>query len=200
MNLNEYNKVKKYSYEEYCKYLQDKYGLAKGAYYSPSWVKNQKITRTKEGLVIHHKMEDHAIMLSNQMFAQMNPYEWQLPENLVFCDYLEHLLLHIMICEEPSSDKNDFEVVGYGGVVNFIVPELNDLYSGWKTNQVWRMNCHNRVINDKDVYLTLIKRFKNIYEDNPLYKEDCLYTSFNEEYGGWSRKQNAKLFQEIKEL
>jgi hypothetical protein len=38
--------------------------------------------------------------------------------------------------------------VGIGGVVNFIVPELNDLYSGWMTKQQWRINCHKHVEDD----------------------------------------------------
>ncbi len=54
---------------------------------------------------------------------------------LEYCDYLEHLFLHILICENPSEEKNRNEDVGTGGVVNFIAPELNDLYSGWKTKQ-----------------------------------------------------------------
>ena len=66
-------------------------------------------------------------MLGDVNFAQKNPYEWQLPENIVYCDYLEHLFLHILICENPSEDHNLFEAVGFGGVINFIVPELNDL-------------------------------------------------------------------------
>ena len=96
--------------------------------------------------------------------AKRNPYEWQLPENIVYCDYLEHLLLHILICEGPSKNKNDFEVVGIGGVINFLVPELNDLYSGWITKQEWRANCHSRVVNDKEVYLILLKRFKSNFQ------------------------------------
>ena len=113
---------------------------------------------------------------------------------------MEHLLLHILICEYPAEGPNILEAVGVGGVINFIVPELNDLYSGWETGQAWRKKCHNLVINDKDVYLTLLKRFKTSCKDYPFYTEDCLFTSFNEAFGLWSRKQNTKLFKEIAAL
>ena len=200
MNMNDYDKIKGLSYLEYCDYLQKKYGIGLAPYFTKSWNKNPKVTRTKEGLIAHHKYEDHAIMLGDVNFAQKNPYEWQLPENIVYCDYLEHLFLHILICENPSEDHNLFEAVGVGGVINFIVPELNDLYSGWVTGQAWRANCHKLVINDKNVYMTLLKRFKDNCSEYPFYTKDCLFTSFNEQFGLWSKKKNESLFKEIKDL
>lgn len=200
MNIIEYEKVKGYNYLEYCNYLQNKYGIGLAAYFYTSWNKNSKCTRTKDGLIAHHKFEDHAILLSTPDKAKHNPYEWQLPENIVYCDYLEHLFLHILICEYPSKNKNDNEDVGVGGVINFIVPELNDLYSGWVTSQKWRLNCHNLVVNDKKVYLTLLKRFKKNCSNNFWVTKNSLYSSFNEIYGGWSREKNKKIFKEIELL
>lgn len=197
MKIKEYNEIKNLNYKEYCDYLKQKYGKATKDYFNKSFVKN-KVTRTSEGLICHHICEDRAIMLSNPEYAKMNPFEYQLAENLCYCDYLEHLLLHILICENPSKDKNLFEAVGIGGVINFIVPELNDFYSGWKTNQPWRLNCHNIIKNDKDVYIALIKRFKENCSEYPFYTEDCLYSSFNESFGLWSKDKNKKLFEEIK--
>ncbi len=202
MNLAEYEKVKNFTYLEYCDYLQQKYGIGLGNYFYPTWNKNPKVTRTKEGLIAHHKYEDHAIMLSTKEYAVKNPFEWQLAKNIVYCDYLEHLLLHILICEHPSKEKNVLEFVGVGGVVNFIVPELNDLYSGFETKQSWRKTCHNLVINDKDVFLLLIKRFKCFCRLYPQLKglEQELYKSYNEQYGLWSSKKNEKIFKEIEIL
>lgn len=199
MNMTEYEKVKDYSYLEYCDYLQEKYGIGLCDYMRPSWTKNTKVTRTKEGLYAHHKYEDHAIMLSHPEYAKNNPYEWQLKENIVYCDLLEHLFLHILICENPSVNKNENEAVGVGGVVNHIVPELNDVYSGFVAKQAWQLNCHTAVINDKNVYLELLKRFKKFYGNNQLIIKDLL-NSFNQEYGTWSNKKNEKLYKEIIDL
>ena len=196
MNIKEYEKVKNLTYLEYCDYLQTKYGIGLSDYMTKSWNKNNKVTRTKDGLLAHHKYEDRAIMLSNKEYAKNNPFEWQKAENIIYCDYLEHLFLHILICECPSCDKNLFEDVGIGGVVNFLVPELNDLYSGWKTDQEWRRICHSKVIDDKDVYMELLKRFKK----NEKYVDGMLYTSFNDKFGLWSIKNNTKLFAEINNL
>lgn len=199
MNLNEYNDVKNYTYLQYCEYLQKKYGIGLSDYMTKSWNKNRKVSRTKEGLYAHHKYEDHAIMLSVPEYAKENPFEWQKKENIVYCNLLEHLFLHILICENPSADKNEYEQVGVGGVINFIVPELNDVYSGWVSKKEWQNICHNVIINDKAVYMVLLKRFKNLYGDFPhIIKR--LYSSYNEQYGLWTDKKNTKLYKEIKKL
>lgn len=202
MNMTEYKKIEraKLTYREYCKYLQLKYGEAKYDYFTKSWNKNPKVTRTKEGLICHHICEDVAIMLSEPKFAQNNPFEFQSAKNLCYCDYLEHLLLHIMICESPDKNHNEAEAVGIGGVINYLVPELNDFYSGWITGQTWRANCHELIRNDKEVYLELLKRFKHNCQNYPFFAEKCLYTSFNEPFGLWSRNKNQKLFKEIESL
>lgn len=200
MNMKEYEQIKNFNYLEYCDYLQKKYGIGLAPYFTKNRNKNAKVTRTKEGLIAHHKYEDHAIMLGNPEYALKNPYEWQLPENIVYCDYLEHLLLHILICEYPSKNHNAFEAVGIGGVINYLVPELNDLYSGWVAVQPWRLNCYKKVINDKDVYLALLKRFKTNCCDYPFYTDDCLFSSLNDGNGLWSKKKNEKLFDEIDSL
>lgn len=200
MNIEEYNKVKDLNYLEYCDYLQKKYGIPKRPYFTKGWSKSQGISKTSEGLVPHHKFEDHAILLSNPEHAKKNPYEWQLPENIVYCDYLEHLFLHVLICENPSPDHNPYEAVGIGGVINFIAPELNDFYSGWVTKQKWRETCLNLVKDDKDVYMVILKRFKHNCSEYPLYKDDCLYKSFNEQFKLWSSSNNKKIYEEISKL
>ena len=200
MNCSEYENIKHFIYGEYCDYLQKKHGIGKYDYMTKSWNKNTKCTRTKEGLIAHHKYENYAIMLSKKEIAMSNPFEWQLAKNIVYCDYLEHLLLHVLICEYPSEEKNDYEAVGIGGVINFIVPELNDFYSGWVTNQEWQKRCHDLIKGDKDVYLTIIKRFKSTCKNNLFFSEDCLFKSFNEQYGLWSSKQNESIYNDIKSL
>lgn len=204
MNIAEYNKVKNLKYNEYCDYLQEKYGLSKYPYFTKNWNKNAKCTRTSEGLACHHKCEDRAIKLSTPEFAKNNPYEFQLPENLVFCDYLEHLFLHILICENPNplnpKPLYPYEIVGIGGIQSFLVPELNDLYSGWKTNQSWRMKCHALVIDDEDVYLELIKRFKHNCNNYPLYNADDLCSSYNNRMGVWDDSLNEQIYKKIKNL
>lgn len=197
MKLEEYNKIKNLNYRQYCTYLQDKYGKAQYDYMTRSFNKNQKVTRTKEGLYCHHIFEDTAILLGEKQYAEKNPYEYQLAENLCYCDLLEHLLLHILICENPSPNKNKFEAVGIGGVMNYFIPELNDVYSGWESRATWQQNCHNIIKNDKAVYIELIKRTKKL-EGYPLYREEDLYKSAGQKFGIWSNEKNMKLYEELK--
>ena len=197
MDLNEYNKVKNLTYLDYCDYLQNKYGIGLSDYMTKSFNKNSRCTRTKEGLLAHHKMEDRMIMLSTKEIARLCPFEWQEKKNIVYCDYLEHLLLHVLICIYPSCEKVDLANVGIGGVINFIVPELNDYYSGWQTNQQWRKVCHDKIKGDKEVYIQILCKFLSFERNNPNFNYKMLYSSFNENYGIWDKKKNKLLFDEI---
>jgi hypothetical protein len=258
MNMTEFKAVQNMTYLEYCDYLQGKYGIGLADYMTKSYNPNPKCKRTKEGLIAHHKMEDRAIMIADKNQAQLYPFEYQRKENIVYCDYLEHLWLHILICNYPeipiyelSEEKckafvnqDDWDslskeqqaelrtelsrkltlerttmielgekpnLVGVGGVVNFIVPELNDLYSGWQTNQEWRKKCHDKIIQDKDVYLQLIREFistaleyqKSYFVEgkNKAYDvPNVLFTSYNNEFGLWDISRNEPLFKEIQSI
>lgn len=208
MNIQEYEQVKNLTYLEYCDYLQKKYGIGLCDYMTKSWNSNQKCSRTKDGLFAHHKFEDHAIRLSEKEYAMKNSFEWQFAENIVYCDYLEHLFLHILICEYPAVDKNEDEVVGIGGILEYLIPEINDLYSIVEVNDwfekmqnelseewisrysdmisrtvpkaKWKRNCQQLVANDKEVYFTLLKRFKISYEKHYKYNRNSFCKSLYE--------------------
>lgn len=182
------------NYQEYCSYLQDKYGIGLTDYMTKSFNRNPKCSRTKEGLYVHHMDEDKMIMLSEKSYAELCPFEWQKKERLVYCDLLEHLLLHILICEYPSPEREPNVDVGYGGVVNLIVPELNDVYSGWKTNQEWRKKCHERIIDDVVVYRDLLLRFILWHKKNRGVNKKLLCTSLNAPFGTWDIKNNIDIF------
>lgn len=200
MRMSEYLLVKDYSYLEYCDYLQKKYGIGLDDYMTKSYNTKAKCRRTKEGLLAHHKKEDTMIKLSDKNIAMMCPFEWQLKENIVYCDYLEHLLLHILICKYPSDEKIDFLPVGLGGVVKCLVPELNDLYSGFEASQAWRKICHDKVRNDKSVYMEMLKQFIEIEKEDINFDISLLFHSYNEQFGTWSNEQNRKIYEEIKTL
>ena len=196
MNLTEYMQVKDFTYLEYCNYLQNKYGIGLADYMTKGYNPNKKCKRTNEGLVVHHKKEDCAILLSKKEVAQHYPFEWQEKENLVYCDYLEHLLLHVLICKYTPKDKQN---LGIGGVY-LIATELNDLYSGWTTQQSWRIACHERVIADKEVYLLILKQFITVARHNTFFAMSKLCASFNQQFGLWDDSKNKKLYKEIKKL
>ena len=160
MDIKEYNKVKNMFYFHYCKYLQDKYGVPNGNYCSPNASINKSIKRTKEGLFIHHIGEFKFSDLSKPDEIKANPYEYQKAENLVYCDYLEHLLLHIMIWltfEQAWAVKvKNKKLCGIGGIVNHFVPTFNDLYSGIYALPQWAKPCVDKMIDKKDLYLMIL--------------------------------------------
>lgn len=200
MDLKEFQEIKNLTYTEYCDYLVQKYGPAQYDYMTKAYNKNQKISRTKEGLVCHHKMENKAIMLSEKIWAQKFPFEYQLKENLVYCDYLEHLYLHVLICKYPEPIDPQY-LVGFGGVVNFIVPELNDVYSGFCSGKEWQKNCYDKVINDEDVYYEILQEFINVMKERGFKISPIdLQTSFNSKYGLWIQNNNLAVNSKIQNL
>lgn len=198
MTKEEYELIEYYDYDEYVKYLQTKYGIPKKPYFTLDWRKNMDITRTQEGLYIHHVKENKAIMLCNPDYAKNNPFEYQNPENLVYCDLLEHLLLHILICEDPNIDSTiDPNIVtAIGGIQNFMIPQLNDVYSGYISPKSWERKCYNKIINDKDVYYELIVRFVENCYDCKSFNYDNIFISFKY-HKNWDSKNNIDLYNEL---
>lgn len=166
----EYNEIKDLNYRSYCLYLVDKYGDVPKNYMSKNFNRTQNISRTSEGLIIHHIMEWKANNLGNKHIAMNYPYDYQNKENLVYCDYLEHLFLHVLISEEYLWDgkyKGD-EQVGVGDAINIIIPELNNVYNGVISKLDWKARCQEEVRGNKDVYVQIIKRFKNGFDKRRL--------------------------------
>ncbi len=157
--------------------------------------KNHKVSRSKEGLFCHHIDEDKAIMLSNDKYASENPFTYQKADRLVYCNFLEHLLLHVKIVEEPrKNNANSNELPGIGGAVNFIVRQLNDLYGGHVFTQEYLAIAARVVENDYDSYITILKRLWNIVKNKPEYssrirKEDLAR--------GWKGNIVMKILEEL---
>ncbi|ARU91768.1 hypothetical protein SCLARK_001216 [Spiroplasma clarkii] len=157
--MTEIEKLLELNYTECCDYLIKKYDSVPGDYFldEECTKKNTKITRGKEGLYIHHMDEDKAILLSTPDWARKNLFSYQTADRLVYCNLLEHLVLHIKIFEFPNADKNPGENVGVGGIYDFIFPELNDIYSGIQYKQPWKQKVVELVLPLKDDYLKCIK-------------------------------------------
>lgn len=169
MDIEEYDKVKDMTYLQYCDYLQDKYGMSPINYCKSNFHKNNNVTRTKWGLFVHHKYENHAILLSVPGWMENNPYEYQLKENLVYCNFLEHLFLHILITEYPEPDDPE-EIVGSGGV-HLIMSNLIDFWSFYflpglvekyrlRGPLPWQQICFDAIKGNIDVFFELCNRCK----------------------------------------
>lgn len=105
-------------------------------------------------------------MLCNSKFAAANPYEYQRANRLVYCNLLEHLLLHVKIAEKATEN----ELLGIGGAINYICKDLNDIYSGKEFKEAWRRNIADKVKEDFDDYIVILRYLWRVIEKNPLYK------------------------------
>lgn len=170
MESIEIKKEMQMGYNELVDYLLKKYGPSKYDYFCNENCKskNQKVSRTDEGLICHHIDEDKAIKLSEDKYASMNPYEYQKADRLVYCNILEHLLLHVKIVEEPRNiDANIDEFQGIGGVIAFMCPQINDYYNGYKFKKQYLINIYNQVENNFEDYIYILKYLLEVVSDKP---------------------------------
>ena len=168
-----YEKLLSMSYDEIVKLLLKKYGAVKHDYFTDRecTIKNKLVSRTAEGLFCHHIDEDKAIMLSNDEYAARNPFEYQKKNRLVYCNLLEHLLLHVKIAEEPRNpDANENELPGIGGAINYLCKQLNDIYAGKEPTEEWRKTVAAKVQDHFDDYIRILRHLWSVIEQNPLYK------------------------------
>lgn len=131
MLLQEYITVKEMDYFSYCKYLSSKY---------------ENICKT--GLFKHHYYEYRKANLSNPEIAKQSTDEEK--NTIIYCNFLEHLFLHILIGEQTDSRL----ALGLGGAINYIIPQIN------KYLDFGAMDYSPRYYEniDKDVFQLLFER------------------------------------------
>ena len=148
------------SYEELAKYLLRKYGPAKYDYFSTEdcTSKNKRTSRASEGLYCHHIREDIGDNLSVTAYARSSPFSWQKAENLLYCNALEHLILHIKITILRMAVKKTSSLLSLSKPfmpgVYMVATTINDLKMSAGGNQPWRQKCYNEI---RDNYVDYLK-------------------------------------------
>lgn len=147
------------TYRSFVNHLLKKYGPAPCNYFTGEDCKkvDPRISRANEGLQCHHIDEDKAIMLSDPEYAIKNPFKYQEANRLVYCNLLEHLILHVLITREPrKKSANPGELVGLGGAINYLIPQINDYYSGHQFKQEYKRK-QNEILKDSfDGYIYIL--------------------------------------------
>lgn len=89
------------SYLIYIDHLKEKYGKVPYSYFCNRDYKSRdtRNSRSKECLQIHHIYENLYAKLSDPKVCIRNCYNfvYQEPHNLVYCDMVEHYIIHLMI-------------------------------------------------------------------------------------------------------
>lgn len=141
-------------------YLKEKYGPVPENYFMDvnCTRRSTKNSRGNEGLFVHHDYEydpNNPLVnnLSDPAMAKQFDYRYQRAENLTYCNYLEHLIIHIKINilrkEQLGHYIND-------GLVNFMIPELNDWYRYRINLKPWQEATFDLIKENYNDYCDLI--------------------------------------------
>ena len=184
-------------YAELVEYLLKKYGAAKGDYFvsESCKTKNRNVPRTSEGLECHHIDEDKAIMLSDSRWAVKNPFSYQKADRLVYCNVLEHLILHVKIVEGPRNmEANPMEIPGLGGIMNYLCPQINDYYNGYEYKRPYEVKKFELISDNYDDYIEVLRHFLDIVTADPSY---ILYVTPQKLSRGYSGEIIEKIYRDL---
>ena len=181
ISVSELEKISLMKYRELCSYLKQKYGDIIEPYFSNNNCKtvNQKIKRTSEGLFIHHIAENQSIELSNPLLAKNAPFEYQLGENLVYCNYWEHMFLHICIVKEYLTSefvRKTKMAVGIGGLVNFILPEIIDYINGYEYKRDYMRTALSVIDGHEDFFIKTLFNIQKLI--NKVKYDEIMFGTF----------------------
>lgn len=183
MKREEIKKEMAMTYEELQHYLIQKYGGAIGDYFATPECKskNRKIVRVKEGLYCHHMDEDKGGNLSNPPQATRQPFAWQKKDRLVYCNILEHLILHmkIAILRQRKMLEIPDDIIRFftTGGIYMICDEINDMFMNDGTTLPWKKRCFEEIRENYEDYIILIKSFVKYIETSysgDKTKKECL--------------------------
>lgn len=160
----EFEKQLTMSYEEQLAYLKQKYGPAKENYFLTINCdrKSTRIGRGNESLFCHHDYEydpENPLVndLSKPEIARQFTYKYQEAQNLTYCNWLEHLILHCKINVLRQKQLNGFIS---DGVLNYFIPELNDFYRyRIKNPPTWKQIAFSLIEDNYDDYCKIIENW-----------------------------------------
>ncbi|CAK1241592.1 hypothetical protein [Fructobacillus tropaeoli] len=162
--LDQYMQLLKLSYPDAVAELLQKYGPAKDSYFAEdnyqaflagetySLPKNPAIDRTAEGLYCHHIDESRYLNLADPAMikVQQYPYASQQKTRLVYCNLIEHAILHALIAIES---KQEF---GYAELEKELKPQIEKWYIEGEqpTSPAGAVECYQKA------YLSADETFK----------------------------------------
>ncbi|TDL95539.1 hypothetical protein [Macrococcus carouselicus] len=163
-SLNHYISLLSLSYHQAVERLLLKHGSATTDYFKEqSYIRflngeianitKSNYSRTSDGLYCHHIDEYEFENLANKAFIQFYQYsfKYQRKERLVYCDLIEHLILHALITKETNGEK------GYSGLVLFLIPQAKEWYIDKKEPKPqWMKICKERAhLSSEQIYSLL---------------------------------------------
>lgn len=179
-NYKEYGDLLSKNYDEAVEFLLQKYGSAQYDFFSEKSyqrfidgeIKNitkGKYSRTDEGLYCHHIDEKKYLNISNQSFVKeyIVSFEFQKKDRLVYCDLIEHNILHVLIIQETSQE---FGAPGYEAFLKPMIVE-------WYLDEIiprpeWMKNCYHKSFLNPEETVNILKKMEekigNSYYNTPF--------------------------------
>lgn len=121
-----------------------------------------KYSRSTEGLECHHIDEDkfHNLTGLRAILEQQPPFKHHKKDRLVFCDVVEHAILHTLIAKETSLE------FGIDGYYSFISPKIRE----WYVDEIipekskHHIACYHKSYLKPDEALGILDKMDNIIE------------------------------------
>ena len=180
----EYKDLLSKTYDKAVDCLLQKYGPAQDDYFREKSyqrfmageIKNitkGKFSKTDEGLYCHHIDEKKYLNISDQSFVKMNKisFDYQRKDRLVYCDLIEHSILHVLIAKETSFK------FGYPGYAVYLKPFIEEWYLEWYLDKKvpklkWMKNCYYKSFLTPQQAINILKEMEkalgNSYYNTPF--------------------------------
>lgn len=166
----EYIDLLSMNYNQAVNHLLKKYGPAKDHYFIEEsytrFLKGEvkkptrgKYTRTSKGLYCHHIDESKWLNIADHRFIREYeiPFEYQHKERLVYCDLIEHTILHALIAKETSGH------FGQPGYEFYLKPTIEEWYIEKKIPTLtWMKNCYEKAFLTPEEAVNLLKTIQVI--------------------------------------
>lgn len=167
--MNNYIDLLELDYPRAVAYLLEKYGESTEDYFKEKsysrflndeikTIGKGKVSRTSEGLYCHHIKENEYQNMAQENFIknQNIPFEYQKKEHLVYCDLIEHAILHAIISKETNFQY------GKPGLDVFLIPNIIEWYvQESKPTVQWMINCYEKSYIDKKEAIYLLETIQD---------------------------------------
>lgn len=168
--VQEYESLLNNDYIEAINQLLRKYGSGKDDYYRENSYKRflngeiknitrGKYSRTNEGLYCHHIDEINMLNVSNKDFIKQNniSHNYQKKDRLVYCNLIEHTILHVLIAKETSGNY------GFPGYEVYLKPIIEEWYIEERIpNRPWMKNCYSKAFVHAEEAVKIVNKMQNI--------------------------------------
>lgn len=191
-----YQSLLSLNYDELVEKLLRKYGPAEDDYFREESyqrfldgkiksIAKGKFSRTKEGLFCHHIDENKKPKISDLYFIKKYniSFSYQKKERLVYCDLIEHAILHVLIAKETN---NKLGIMGYE---LFLKSMIEEWFIDKKIPEPnWMKFCYNKAFVTPDEAIELLEAMQKTLGLN--------YFSTLLEYKEYQKKYEKKIILE----